>query len=79
MQTPEQVLDAYFLENRCMLIEIAATLDRYDRAVSRHGTSGGGDDVRLDKVYESLRILADAEGRPDRAERILNLFSDPID
>jgi len=27
MLTPEKVLDNYFLDNRCMLIEIAAMLD----------------------------------------------------
>jgi hypothetical protein len=79
MQKPDQVLDTYFLENRCMLIEIAATLDRYDRAVDRHGAPAAGDEARLDKMFESLRILAEARGRPDRAERLLTLFSDPID
>ena len=78
MQTPEQVLDAYYLDSRCMLIELAATLDRLDRAVQRHGGSFESD-ARVEALHESLRILADGDGPPDRAERILNRFSDPID
>ena len=35
MLKPSQVLDNYYLDTRCMLIEIAATLDRYDRAVGQ--------------------------------------------
>jgi hypothetical protein len=79
MQTADQVLDTYFLENRCMLVEIAAMLDRMDRAVLRAGGPPGPLDPRLEKIHESLRILADRTGPPDRAERILRLFSDPVD
>ena len=35
MLTADKVLDHYYLDTRCMLIEIAALLDRYDRAVDR--------------------------------------------
>ena len=78
MLTAERVLDEYFLDTRCMLVEIAATLDRYDAACERAGGSGE-DDPRLAKLYESLSILADKGAGPDRAERLLTLFSDPID
>ena len=37
MLSPEQVVDASFLEARHMLLEIAALLDRYDAAVARGG------------------------------------------
>ena len=77
MLTAEQVLDKYFLDARCMLLEIAATLDRYDRA--DEGQGNGSADPRLEKLYESLAILADRKSTPDRAERLLTLFSDPVD
>lgn len=35
MLAPQQVIDQYFLENRHMLLEVAAFLDRYDAAVGR--------------------------------------------
>ena len=34
MLTAEKVLDNYYLDTRCMLIEIAALLDRFDRAAT---------------------------------------------
>ena len=79
MLTAEQVLDEHFLENRCMLLEIAATLDRYDAAKDRAGQVGGGDDARLEKLYQSLALLADRDSAADRAERLLMLFSDPVE
>lgn len=69
-----QVLDRYFFEVRCKLLEIAATLDRIDRA-------DDGDsmlrDSRREAINEALDILGD-EG-PDRAERVQMLFSRPYD
>ncbi len=70
-----EVLGTYFLETRCQLIEIAAMLDRLDRAAA----AGSGDplaDVRLARIYQSLALLAKPETTPDRAERLLNLFTD---
>ncbi len=74
MLTAEQVLDKYFLDARCMLLEVAATLDRFDRA-----EGGGSGDPRLDKLHEALAIVADRQASADRAERLLTLFSDPVD
>ena len=79
MLTAEQVMDAYFLDVRCMLLEIAGTLDRHDAACARAGGDGGWGDPRLEKIYQSLRILADEQAGPGRAERLLNLFSEPAD
>ncbi len=73
MLTPEKVLDNYYLDARCMLLEIAATLDRYDRA-AQQGTIG--EDDRLDQIYQGLTLLAERETTPNRSERLLNLFSD---
>ena len=79
MLTAEKVLDKYFLDARCMLLEIAATLDRFDRAGQRQESATGSADPRLEKLHESLAILAARKTTPDRAERLLTLFSDPVD
>ncbi|HID77510.1 MAG TPA: hypothetical protein EYP56_16135 [Planctomycetaceae bacterium] len=75
MLSSEQVLDQYFLETRCRLLEIAATLDRYDEAERRSGSAPS--DGRLEKIYRSLELLADRHAPPGRTQRILELFSDP--
>jgi hypothetical protein len=68
--TRAQVLDLYFLDARCKLIEIAAFLDRIDR--------GTGDaDFRLTAFRDALRHLS--EGEPRRAESVLRAFSDPTE
>lgn len=64
------ILDQEFLELRCRLLEIAATLDRLDRApettVSMH-------DPRLGQIRESIAALSRPD--PDRAQTIQLLFS----
>ena len=77
--TAKQVLDEYFLDTRCMLLEIAATLDRHDAASARAPGEAGPGDPRLEKVYRSLAILVDENAGPNRAEQLLSLFSDPVD
>ena len=67
--TRAQVVDAYFMEHRARLLDVAAFLDRVDRA------GAGGDDFRMRAFRQCVAILAD--GRPDRARRILELLSDP--
>jgi len=79
MLTAEQVLDTYFLDVRCMLLEIGATLDRHDAACQRAGGPAEADDGRLEKLYQSLGILANKGAGENRAEQLLNLFSDPVD
>jgi hypothetical protein len=68
--TARQVLDAYFLETRCKLIEIAANLDRMDRA---SGVTELRGDPRLTFIVDALEILQSAE--PNRAELIQRLYS----
>ncbi len=70
MLAADQVLDQYFLESRCQLIEIAAMLDRYDRA------NGDGDE-RLTLLYKALELLSERGAGDNRAEQLLNLFTDP--
>lgn len=66
-----EVLNRYFLELRCKLLDIAAILDRLDR--------GGivAADPRLAQIQQALRELAsDSVGR---TERIQLIFSRPYD
>lgn len=76
MLSAEQVLDTYFLDARCMLIELAALLDRLDASAAEGGGSASSD-KRLAAIHASLRILADPATAHDRAERLLRLFSEP--
>lgn len=69
--TRPQVVDAYFMEHRGKLLDLAAFLDRFDRASSPAGAS---DDFRIVALRSAAAILTD--GRPDRARRILELLSD---
>lgn len=71
---PVQVLDAYFLEARAKLLEIAATLDRVDRAAAAHPEGGfSHDDTRMAFIQKALRVLQ--SNAPDRAEQIQRLYS----
>ena len=65
-----QVLDTYFMETRAKLIEIAANLDRFDRAPNLAEVRG---DPRLIFIAEALKILESAQ--PNRAELIQRLYS----
>ncbi len=76
MLSAEQILDTYFLDARCMLIELAALLDRLDAAAAR-GDALPADDKRLAAIGMSLRMLADPAAGSDRVERLLLLFSEP--
>lgn len=64
----QQVLDMYFMEARAKLIDIAAFLDRVDRAE-------GEADFRLAAFREALKELNG--GTPERAKNVLLSFSDP--
>ena len=66
--TRQQVLDLYFMENRAKLIDIAAFLDRVDRAT-------GQADFRIDAFREALRCVSGAG--PGRARNVLMALSDP--
>jgi hypothetical protein len=73
MQKPRDamgVLDDDFLETRCKILEIAATLDRIDRAPARHGHHP---DARLGQLRRALEALL--EPGPGRAETVQHIFS----
>jgi hypothetical protein len=69
-QNAGQILDAYFLEVRARLIEIAAALDRVDRAPGRQALQN---DPRFGFITCSLSVLQSAA--PDRAKQIQELYS----
>jgi hypothetical protein len=66
--TRQQVLDLYFLEARHKLIELAAFLDRTERAQ-------GEDDFRITAFRRAVGILS--QPGPDKARQVLLAFSDP--
>lgn len=72
--TKEQVLDRYFLEMRCKVLEVAASLDRIDRA---EGPRSAGEGSRLDKLHRAVQVLL--EHGPDRAEKVQRIFSREYD
>lgn len=65
--TPTSMLDLYFLDARSKLIDLAAFLDRVERA-------GAGNDVRMKSFRDALKEL---NGPGERAHRVLFSFSDP--
>ncbi len=69
-QSREQALNMYFLEHRAKLLDLAAFLDRLDRAQPASETV----DFRQSALYDAVGIVMD--GKPHRAERILSLLSD---
>lgn len=72
-----QVVDRYFLEHRAKLLDLAAFLDRYERASSPPLSRGGAgvEDFRVAALRDAVKLLTD--GKPQRARRILELLSDP--
>ena len=52
--SPKEIVDEYFIENRTRLLEIAAFLDRLDRADSAYG----GRDFRMKAFTEALASMA---------------------
>ncbi len=66
--TRQQVLDLYFLDARHKLVDVAAFLDRVDRA-------DGPDDFRLKSFRLALAALSGRKS--ERAKKVLLAFSDP--
>lgn len=64
----QQLLDLYYLEARAKLIDLAAFLDRLDRAP-------GEGDFRLAAFNQALEHLQSE--KTARAERVLKVLSDP--
>lgn len=72
--TAPQALDAYFLEARARLLELAATLDRVARLP---GAEDAAADARLAKIRQALLVLLNEPAR--RAEAVQQVFSREYD
>ncbi len=68
--TGPQVVDLYFMEHRAKLLDLAAFLDRLDRA----GEPAAASDVRVRAMRRAIPLLIDGHG--NRARRVLELLSD---
>jgi len=66
--TRQKVLDLYFMDARSKLIDLAAFLDRVERA-------GGSDDFRMKAFRAALGELGGK--KKDKAGQVLLAFSDP--
>jgi hypothetical protein len=65
----KDLVDEYFIENRTRILEIAAFLDRLDRADAAYPAQ----DFRMRAFADALAAL----NRPDRLDRIQVVLSDP--
>ena len=65
---PTNLVDLSFMDARFKLIELAAFLDRVQKA-------GQADDYRVQQLREAIQCLAQNE--PQRAKNVLLTFSDP--
>lgn len=66
------LLNRDFLEIRARLLEVAAALDRLDRAEGDVAS-----DPRIERIRQALASLN--SGQPDRAEQVQLLFSLPYE
>lgn len=69
--TGKELVDAFFIENRTRLLEVAAFLDRLDRSVE----PASAEDFRMRAFRAALQVLAHGEG--GRVLDIQLIFSDP--
>ena len=67
----KSILDREFLEMRCRLIDLAASMDRVERG---NDAGAATTDPRMRLLRDAVRVLA--EGKPDRALRMQMHFSD---
>jgi hypothetical protein len=65
--TRQQVLDLYFMDARAKLLDIAAFMDRVERAE-------GPEDFRMKAFRDTISVL---KTKKNRAEKVLLSFSDP--
>lgn len=68
-------LDAFFLEARSKLLDLAAILDRIGRGA---GNAELENDPRLARIRQALEVLHDeSDGRAERIQQIFSLDYDP--
>jgi hypothetical protein len=63
-----KALEAYYLEARSKILDLAAILDRIGR-----GNGSVETDPRMARIHQALELLSDPSG--GRAERIQQVFS----
>ena len=66
--TRQQVLDLYFMDARSKLIDLAAFIDRVERA-------SGEDDFRMQALRAAIKELSGHN--TEKAKQVLLTFSDP--
>lgn len=67
--TQRELVDEYFMEHRTKILDLAAFLDRLERARERDA----GDDFRLMAVRRALEVLAgDGSARVERIQMVLS-------
>jgi hypothetical protein len=69
--TQRELIEQYFVEHRTMVLDIAAFLDRLDRAHARDAD----DDFRLVAMRRALQVLC--SDSPSRIHEIQMILSDP--
>ena len=72
LMTAAEVLDREFLQIRARIVELAAALDRLDRAAGDLA-----EDPRMSQLRDALKRLQ--EQRKDRVEQVQLAFSLPYD
>ena len=68
----QALIDEYFIEHRTKILDIAAFLDRFDRASTRNAE----EDFRIKAFRKALAALLDTNG-PERMRAVQMLLSDP--
>jgi hypothetical protein len=69
--TQRELIDQYFMEERVKVIDLAAFLDRLERA----RVLDAEDDFRLRSIRDALAVLAGEDS--ERVQRVQMIFSDP--
>jgi hypothetical protein len=72
--TANAVLDSYFLEARCKLLDLAAILDRIERG---SGSSSVAGDLRMTRIHRAIETLQAGGTRAERVQQIFSLDYDP--
>lgn len=71
----EQLIQLGFLEARARVLDVAAFLDRVQRADPAAGASMDAlQDDRVRAILDAMKLTLD--GQPERARRLLDLWSD---
>lgn len=70
-----RALDQFFLDARCRLLDVAATLDRIGRGENAESLAA---DPRLQRIRAAVAVLlADEPGKAERIQQLFSLDYDP--